>query len=108
MYIGPDGVDQSAAFITDDVNSYNAWGQLLQLSGGCLVLILVILKSALCFSSPAEDDPERVASFQISPWSCLCNIFRLLLFLIGPFFNQSGHLVTVLLTFIQFARAFVM
>jgi hypothetical protein len=38
---------------------------------------LVILVQSVCFKSKEEDDDEeKVESFQISPWSCLCNIFR--------------------------------
>ena len=77
MYIGPDGVDQSAVFNTDDEYRPFAMGQLMQISGGLIALVIIVIKSSLCFSKPVEDDPERVASFQISPWSCLCNIFRL-------------------------------
>jgi len=76
MYIGPDGVDQSAVFNTDDEYRPFALGQLIQISGGLIALVIIVIKSSLCFSKPVEDDPERVASFQISPWSCLCNIFR--------------------------------
>lgn len=44
------------------------------------VALVLLLIGSICFKSKKDDDDdcedEKVASFQISPWSCLCNIFR--------------------------------
>jgi len=46
----------------------------------CFVLALsAVLIGSICFKSKKDEDDEtdeKVQSFQISPWSCLCNIFR--------------------------------
>jgi len=41
-------------------------------------VVALVLINSVCFNSKEDedDDSEKVQSFQISPWSCLCNIFR--------------------------------
>merc|ERR1712050_294814 len=43
------------------------------------VALVLLLIGSICFKSKKDEDDcedEKVESFQISPWSCLCNIFR--------------------------------
>jgi len=54
--------------------------QSLVIQSTMAVALVLLLIGSICFKSKKDDDDEcedeKVASFQISPWSCLCNIFR--------------------------------
>jgi len=77
MYTKPDDF-----ILSDDMNltsdeSYSDFFRDAILQFGIGFCFLVIIVQSVCFKDKVDDDDEdKVESFQISPWSCLCNIFR--------------------------------